>query len=165
MLDDDSLINVFYFCRPVALDHEGIGFDGPSKGNFKSERDLERWWYKVAQVCQRWRYLMLASPSYLKLFLVCTNGTPSADMLAYLPPLPLIINYAVGYRLGYRNRRKLTAEDEEAILLALQHRDRVRRIHLRYPLRNCRGSSWLWAIIFQYWNTFTSHRMSNTKRD
>ena len=134
MLDDDSLINVFYFCRPVALDHEGIGLDGPSKENFKLERDLERWWYKVAQVFQRWRYLMLASPSYLKLFLVCTNGTPLADMLAHLPPLPLIINYVVGYRLGYRNRRRLTAKDEEAILLALQHRDRVRRIHLRIPI-------------------------------
>jgi hypothetical protein len=133
---------VFYFCRPVALDHERIGLDWPTNGNFKLERDLERWWYKVAQVCQRWRYLVLASPSYLKLSLLCTNGVPLTDMLAHSPPLPLVINYVVEYRFEYRNRHPLTAKDGEAILLALQHRDRVRRIHLQIPIAKLQRAVW-----------------------
>jgi hypothetical protein len=48
-------------------------------------------------------------------------------MLAHSPPLPLII---------YHNHpnRDLTAEDEEGRVLALQHRDRVRRIRLQMPV-------------------------------
>jgi hypothetical protein len=42
-------------------------------------------------------------------------------MLAHSPPLPLVIDY---------ERTDITAEDEEAILLALEQRDRVRRIRL-----------------------------------
>jgi hypothetical protein len=40
-------------------------------------------------------------------------------MLAHSPPLPLVIDY---------NKTDITAEDEEAIILALEQRDRVRRI-------------------------------------
>jgi hypothetical protein len=47
-------------------------------------------------------------------------------MLAHSPPFPLIIVYT------YRNH-DLTAEDEEGIMLALQHRDRACRISLRMP--------------------------------
>ena len=80
---------------------------------------MKRWWYTLAWVCRRWRQLILASPSYLGLSLVCRPGTPIANMLAHSPPLPLIIDHL---RLG-----GITALDEE-ILLALKHRDRVRRI-------------------------------------
>jgi hypothetical protein len=44
-------------------------------------------------------------------------------MLAHSPPLPLIINYL-------DSNRDVSVEDEEAILLALQDRDRVRRVGL-----------------------------------
>ncbi len=77
-----------------------------------------------AQVCRRWRRLILGSASHLRLCLVCTQGTPVADMLAHSPPLPLIIDYQVDHH-------NVTAGDEEGIMLALQHRDRVRRISLR----------------------------------
>ena len=50
-------------------------------------------------------------------------------MLAHSPPLPLIID-----RLDEDHR--VTAEDEEGIILALQHRDRVRRIRLEMPASN-----------------------------
>ena len=53
-------------------------------------------------------------------------GTPVADILAYSPPLPLTINYGT-------EGRETTVEDEEGILLALQYRDRVRRIRLVLP--------------------------------
>ena len=71
----------------------------------------ERWWYRLAHVCQRWRNLILGSASSLGLCLVCTYGTPVADMLVHSPPLPLVIDYRI---------RGITAEDEEAILLALE---------------------------------------------
>jgi hypothetical protein len=66
---------------------------------------------------------MLRSASYLGLCLVCTRGTPVADMLAHSPPLPLIIDHI-------NQDPVTTAEDEEGILLALQHHDRVRRVRL-----------------------------------
>jgi hypothetical protein len=47
-------------------------------------------------------------------------------MLAHSPPFPLIIQYEAG-------DHDLTGEDEEGIMLALQHRDRVCRISLRMP--------------------------------
>jgi hypothetical protein len=48
-------------------------------------------------------------------------------MLAHSPPVPLIIDHFDRYR-------GLTAEDEEGIILALKHRDRVRRIRLIKPI-------------------------------
>ena len=45
-------------------------------------------------------------------------------MLAHSPPLPLTID-----RVNLND--DITAEDEEGIILALQHRDRVRPIRLR----------------------------------
>jgi hypothetical protein len=89
----------------------------------------ERWWFKLAQVCQRWRNVILKSPSYLDLCLVCTYGVPVADMLANSPPFPLIIDYP-------STDRDITAEDEEGIILALEKRDRVRRIRLGMPVPN-----------------------------
>ena len=67
---------------------------------------------------------MLESPSHLRLSLVCARGTPVADMLAHSPPLPLIID-------GFFDYNEIATEDEQRIALALQHRDRVRRICLR----------------------------------
>ena len=48
-------------------------------------------------------------------------------MLSHSPPFPLIIDH------NHPNH-ELNAEDEEGIILALQHRDRVRRIRLLMPL-------------------------------
>ena len=50
-------------------------------------------------------------------------------MLAYSPPLPLIIDYP-------SIDRDIAAEDEEGIILALEQRDRVRRIRLGMPVPN-----------------------------
>src|ERR1700730_720026 len=86
-LDDDSLLNVFYFCRPHVPQEDENG--RLHVGNLVGEH----WWYKCVQVCQRWRYLILGSASYLRLALLYTRGTPIADMLLHSPPLPLIINH------------------------------------------------------------------------
>ena len=72
--------------------------------------------------------LILESESYLGLCLVCTFGTPVADMLDHSPPLPLIIDYD-------EQDDDITAEDEEGIILSLEQRDRVRRIRLRFSVQ------------------------------
>ena len=122
VLDDDSLLNVFYLSRPPILDGDEDGEDRIRGGKW----DRERWWYKLTHVCQRWRNVILGSASYLDLCLVCTFGTPVAHMLAHSPPLPLVIDCI-------DLDRDITAK-EEGIFLALEQRDRVRRIRLEMPL-------------------------------
>ena len=91
------------------------------------EWSRERWWHRLIQVCRRWRYLLLESAFHLQISLVCARGTPVADMLAYSPStLPLIIDH-------FEDDQYLTSEDEKGIILALQHRDRVRRIRIIKP--------------------------------
>ena len=87
------------------------------------------WWFKLTHVCQRWRDLILGSASYLRLCLVCTNGTPVVDMLAHSPPLPLVIDYLC-------LDDDLIEEDEEGIILALEQRERVRYIRLIIHVSN-----------------------------
>ena len=120
-LDDDSLLNMFYFCRPIF-------FDNHEYGNIEWDWGREHWWYKLVQVCRRWRYLIISSALHLRLYLLCTHGTPVADMLAHSPPFPLFINLNTEFYYP-------TAEDEEGIMLALQQRDRVRRIRLQQPIK------------------------------
>ena len=115
VLDDNSLLYVFYLCRPFFRDDDDIE-DWRYKG---------RWWYAPAHVCRRWRNTILGSATYLGLSLLCTYGTPVADMLEHSPPLPLMVGYF---------KRNLTREDEEGIILALKQHHRVRRIRLSNPV-------------------------------
>ena len=125
ILDDDSLISIFYLYRPPVFD--GDESDQVRAFGGKGWR-RERWWHRLAQVCQRWRNILLGSASYLGLCLVCTCGTPVADMLAHSPSLPLVIDY------GDEDRYFATAEEERMIIPALRQRDRVRRVRLRMPV-------------------------------
>ena len=84
--------------------------------------DRGRWWYKLAHVCQRWRNVVLGSASYLGISLVCTNGTPVADMLANSLPLPLVIDYSLDEDEGF------SAENEGGAILALKQYNRVHRV-------------------------------------
>ena len=115
ILDDDSLLNVFYLYRPFLLgedENEDNRLIGGKRGWVRG-----RWWYNLAHVCQRWRNAILGSASYLGVTLVCTNGTPIADMLTYSPPLPLVIDYQFN-------------DFDEGVILALKQYDRVRRVRL-----------------------------------
>jgi hypothetical protein len=116
ILNDDVLLNIFHLYR---LEDPDEYEDEDGLLNYRWYR--QRWWYKLAHVCRLWRYIILGSPSQLNLRLFCTNGVPVAKMLAHSPPLPLAIDYGT--------YSEITAEDESGILLALSHRDRVRRIH------------------------------------
>ena len=124
ILDDNSLLGIFYFCWPLILDENEASNDE----NLGGQWNRERWWYRLVHVCRRWRYLVLQSPSSLRLSLLCTRRTPVADMLANSPPLPLIIDHLD------EDNDSTTTEDEEGIILALQNYDRVRRIRLRNPI-------------------------------
>ncbi len=121
ILDDDSLLNIFYLYRPLP---SGEGDDEKRLLGGNEGWDHVHWWYKPAHVCQRWRNLILGSASYLGLCLLCTFGTPVADMLAHSPPLPLVVFYD----------SDVGAKDEEGLILALEQRDRVRRIRLRMSI-------------------------------
>ena len=110
ILNDDMLLSIF--------------------GSYRLDDD-ENWnlqlrWYKLVQVCRKWRHLIYDSPSHLNLHLLYTNGTPVADMLHNSPPLPLTIKYQ-------NTRATMAPGDEEGIRFALQQHDRVRRIVLHAP--------------------------------
>lgn len=122
-LDDDSLLNVFHYCRP-AFSNEG---EFPGFYTFQQWKwEDGRWWYNLVQVCRRWRYLVIGSAFHLGISFLCTYGTPVADMLAHEPSLPLSID-----RLHHHDT---TPKDNEDILLAIQCRDRVHRIRLQIPV-------------------------------
>ena len=109
ILDDDSLLNIFYHYRPFFL-----GEDEDDCYRLRGGRmlwDRGRWWYRLAHVCQRWRNLILGSASYLRLSLVCTHGTPVENMLAHSPPLPLTVDYS---RQAWQGG--ITTEDEEGMI-------------------------------------------------
>ena len=155
ILDDDSLLIIFSLCRPIFLDQMEIGsrmipLDEMGTRTILDELEFGRrmipfdrmvddnwlikqggkgihdwWWHRLVQVCRRWRYLVLGSASYLRLSLLCASGTPVADMLAHSLPLPIVVDHS-----NYWKMDEITAEDEEGLLLALQHRDRVLRIRL-----------------------------------
>ena len=114
---------MFYLYQPFLLgEDEEEEENRLVGGNGGWERG--RWWYKLAHVCQRWRNIVLGSAAYLGVSLVCTNGTPVADMLANSPPLPLVIDYS------FNEDCDITAEGEEGVILALNQYDRVRRVRL-----------------------------------
>ena len=132
VLDDDSLLNVFYLYRPFLLGDNSVD-DAYLLGG-KRGWVHERWWYKPAHVCQRWRNIILGSASYLGVSLVCTFGTPVTDMLAQSPPLPLVLDYSD----RYVDIAADGAEDEERAIVALKKRDRVRRIRLDMSVSDMR---------------------------
>jgi hypothetical protein len=123
ILDDDSLLHVFYLYRPFLLGED----EDETARLFGGKRNWAhgRWWYKLAHVCQRWRNAILGSAPYLGVSLVCSNGIPVSDMLAHSPPLPLVIEY-----------NGTATEDEEGAILALTQRDRVRLVRLGMAVAN-----------------------------
>jgi hypothetical protein len=53
ILDDDSLLNVFYLYQPFLLGEDGDERELVVGGDKGWERG--RWWYKLSHVCRRWR--------------------------------------------------------------------------------------------------------------
>jgi len=77
-------------------------------------------WHVLVHVCQRWRYLVFASPRRLYLRLLCKGTTPVREMLDFWPALHIAI-------LSKQSKSDKYADN---ITAALEHNDRVWAVHL-----------------------------------
>ncbi|KAH9171740.1 hypothetical protein EDB89DRAFT_2070510 [Lactarius sanguifluus] len=107
MLPDNVLLEVFDFYRS---DHHYAR--GPVWN-----------WRLLVHVCQTWRQIVLASPHRLDLKIHCTYGTPVRKNLRIWPAFPIIIRYGDPWAA-------ITPNDEDNIISALEHRDRVCDVEL-----------------------------------
>ena len=78
-------------------------------------------WHTLAHVCRKWRYVVFASPRWLRLELRCTNKSPVKKMLDIWPALPIVIDAYItnSRRSGVTN-----------IIAALKRHDLVCRINI-----------------------------------
>ena len=77
-------------------------------------------WHTLVHVCQKWRYVVFASPRWLCLELHCTNRILVKKMLDIWPALPIVIKaYMAKRRSGVAN-----------IIAALKRHDLVCRIDI-----------------------------------
>ncbi len=90
-------------------------------------------WYTLAHVCRRWKELVLTSSRRLDVQLRCTFGTHAEDLLAYSPPLPLVLDYRSRSPRRLPNAEKWTYADMDGAVVALQHLHRAREIALSAP--------------------------------
>src|SRR6267154_1713717 len=109
ILTDDILLEIFDWYRQTLL-----------------EQWTNTWkWVTLVHVCRRWRHVVFGSPCRLGLWLPCTYGTPVRRRLDCWPPLPIFIKYWANLEF-----RPPSSEDEDNLIAALEHPDRVRRIQL-----------------------------------
>jgi hypothetical protein len=107
VLPEDVLLEIF--------DYYKLASSGPSWG-----------WHRLIHVCRQWRSLVFASRHRLDLRLLCTYGTPVRKTLDCWPPLPIVVRYGEDKPPLSPN----AAEDEENIVAALHHRERVCQVDL-----------------------------------
>ena len=115
MLPDDVLLEIFGFYVDEDMGEDFESFE---------IRGIEEW-MTLAQVCRRWRNVVLRSPLRLNLRLLCTPKTRVRDALEIWPPLPLIIRDSYGV-LNHWNG----SSGVDNVISALEHNDRVRQIIL-----------------------------------
>ena len=116
VLPDDVLLEIFDFYVGVdLLIQKGILVDV---------------WRTLVHVCRRWRSLVFGSPRRLKLRLVCIHRTPTRKTLDVWPALPLIIS-------GHTSTFVM-----DNLIAALERRDRVCKIDLRYYTSLESGGFW-----------------------
>ena len=78
-------------------------------------------WVALVHVCRRWRNIVFASPHRLDLQVVCTDTTPTGEMLHIWPEFPIALRII-----------DLQVDDEipDNIMAALEHNDRVYEIYI-----------------------------------
>ena len=104
MLPDDVLLVIFGFYRVSSPPY----------------------WHRLAHVCQKWRRIVLGFPCSLDLQLYCTPKTPVRDTLDCWPAYPIVVRCG-----GSPHPKRLSPEEEDNIVAALQQHNRVRSIELR----------------------------------
>jgi len=82
-------------------------------------------WNTLVHVCRKWRNIVFASSRRLNLWLLCTHNTPVRRALEYWPRLPIVIRYSANLEF-----KPPAPEDEDNVVAALEHPDRVRGIRL-----------------------------------
>ncbi|KAN0134730.1 hypothetical protein V8E53_007515 [Lactarius tabidus] len=96
-LPDDVLLEIFKYHRPASL----------SSGPWK--------WYRLAQVCRRWRSVIFAYPRLLDLRIVSTHNNPIREIPDFWPAdLPIIMRH-----------RSLSARDEDNVSDILKNPARI----------------------------------------
>ena len=80
-------------------------------------------WVRLIHVCQRWHQIIFDSPLRLCIHLHCTGEIDVKRFLGCWPALPITVSYT--------RRKGLDPEDEDNLLAALEHPDRVHHINLR----------------------------------
>src|SRR6266702_3165667 len=103
VLPDDALLQIF--------------------GSYRASSPLH--WHRLAHVCRRWRRIVFSSPRGLDLRLYCKHGTPVLKTLDCWPALPIVVQYR-----GCPMLNPPTPKDEDNIVAALKHSDRVCSISL-----------------------------------
>ena len=100
-LPDDALLEIFKFHVDQIYSADG--------------------WHTLVHVCRKWRYVVFASPRWLRLELLCTNRNPVKRMLDIWPALPIVIEAHIdnSRRSGVTN-----------IIAALKRHDLVCRIDI-----------------------------------
>src|SRR5712672_2679619 len=109
ILPDEVLLEIFNHDRLLALNHP---FSGPWK------------WQRLVHVCRSWRFLIFASPRRLELRLYYTYQKPVTRNLGCWPPFPIAISYP-----RFASSRPLVPKDEDNVVAALMHRDRICEIN------------------------------------
>ncbi|KAI0279773.1 hypothetical protein BC826DRAFT_975722 [Russula brevipes] len=94
----------------------------------RQDQHDERVWSTLVHVCRRWRSVVSAWPRHLNIHLRCTGRAPTRDMLDVWPALPVFVE--ITHACGM----PLKDGEEDNIIAALEHRDRVHRISLRCVL-------------------------------
>ncbi|KAH9971590.1 hypothetical protein BGW80DRAFT_1460543 [Lactifluus volemus] len=119
-LPDNVLLDIFEFCLPYSVEPLDQARGWAMRYLILNPPGRASAWSKLVHVCQRWRYIVFASPLRLDLCLLCTPSTPVRKMLDIWPPLPIQIQYfSVDPRV------------EDNIIAALEHPNRLRTISLR----------------------------------
>ncbi|KAN0118586.1 hypothetical protein V8E52_005009 [Russula decolorans] len=115
ILSDDTLLEIFDLCLDKDEDVDPW-YDPDNEEDEKHSYDA---WYTLAHVCQRWRYIVFASPRRLNLRLLCSRRRRVREMLGIWPAFPIVIWDTASY-----------PPDADNIIAALEHRDRVCEIKL-----------------------------------
>ena len=117
-LPDDVLIDIFDSCLDNEEDIFPLDDWGNEEGNEENKRNSYDAWYTLAHVCQRWRYVVFASPHRLNLRLHCSRRRVR-ELLWVWPALPIVIWDTL-----------TCPSDEDSIIAALEHGERVCEIKL-----------------------------------
>ena len=84
-----------------------------------------RHWPTLMHICHKWRRIVFDSQRALRLQLVCTHEMPVLKALDCFPTLSIVVQYGGSPALD-----PPALEDEENIVAALTHSDRISSIHL-----------------------------------